>query len=88
MIGTKKISEQVDFNLTYNFTNEQIASGEDGVVYPFTGNYIACKYDKDWYIGVVEEVCVEERDLKVKFMHPKGPGRPEDSFYWPLTEDI
>ena len=31
---------------------------------------------------------MEERDLKVKFMHPKGPGRLENSFYWPLTEDI
>ena len=38
LIGTKRISEQVDFNPTYNFTNEQIASGEDRVVYPCTGN--------------------------------------------------
>ena len=52
------------------------------------GDYVACMYDKDWYIGVIQEVCEEEGDIKVSFMHPKGPGRPENSFYWPSTEDV
>ena len=37
-------------------------------------------------ICVIQEVC-EEGDIKVSFMHPKGPGRPENSFYWPSTKD-
>ena len=45
-------------------------------------------YDNNWYIGVVQEVCEEEGDIKVNFMHPKGPGCPENSFFWPSTEDI
>ena len=57
-------------------------------VNPSTGDYIACTYDKEWFIGLVEEVCVEEGYFKVKFMHPKGPRRPENCFYWPLTENI
>ena len=52
------------------------------------GDYVACMYDKDWYIGVIQEVCEEEGDIKVSFMHPKGPGRPENSFYWPSREDV
>ena len=44
-------------------------------------------YDEDWYIGVIQEVCGEEGDIKVSFMHPKGPGSPENSSYWPFTED-
>ena len=40
-------------------------------------------YDRDWYIGVIQEVCKEEGDVKVRFMHAKGPGRPENSFFWP-----
>ena len=51
------------------------------------GDYVVCMYDEDWYIGVILEVCEEEGDIKVSFMHPKGPGRPENSFYWPSTED-
>ena len=50
----------------------KIASGEDGVVYPFTGNYIACKYDKDWYIGVVEEVCGRKRSQSEIYASLKG----------------
>ena len=37
-------------------------------------------YDKDWYIGAIEEVC-DEVDVKVNFMHPKGPGRPQNAGY-------
>ena len=45
-------------------------------------------YDKDWYIGAIEEVCDEEGDVKVNFMHPKGPGRLQNTFFWPSTKDI
>ena len=44
--------------------------------------------DSDWYIGLVEDVCAEEGDVKLRFMHPKGPGRPENCFFWPSTVDI
>ena len=40
------------------------------------------------YIGLVEELCVEEGDLRVRFMHPKGPGRSENCFSWPPMVDI
>ena len=52
------------------------------------GNRIACIYDSHWYIGLVEAVCEEGGDVKVRFMHPKGPGRQENCFYWPSTADI
>ena len=55
--------------------------------YLSVGDHVACMYDEDWYIGVIQEVCEEEGDIKVRFMHPKGPGPPENSFYWPSTED-
>ena len=52
------------------------------------GYYIACKYDYNWYIGLVEEVCEGKGDVRISFMHPKGPGRPENCFYWPTTKDF
>ena len=30
----------------------------------------------------------EEGDIIVGFMYPKGPGRPENCFFWPLRGDI
>ena len=34
---------------------------------------MACKYDKLWWIGVIEEINDEEQDRKVNFLHPPGP---------------
>ena len=25
--------------------------------------------------------------MNISFMHPKGPGRPENCFFWPATKD-
>ena len=35
----------------------------------------------------MQKVCKEEGDMRVSFMHPKGPGRSENSFFWPTRED-
>ena len=90
ILGAKRISEQLDFNITYDFADQKIRdSGKvDAVHHPSTGDHIACTYDNEWYIGLVEELCVEEGDLRVRFMHPKGPGRPENCFYWPPMVDV
>ena len=45
-------------------------------------------YNYSWYVGLVEDVCEEQGDVRVSFMHPKGPGRPENCFFWPEREDI
>ena len=36
---------------------------------------------------MIQEVCAEEGNVKVAFMHPKAPGSPENSFSWLSTED-
>ena len=49
-------------------------------------------YDKDWYIGAIEEVCDEEGD--VNFMHPKvitcirKDQEALNILFWPSTKDI
>ena len=90
MITAKKTSEQRNVNITYNFTKrrEEYSTKPLELAYYNCGDHIACIYDSDWYIELVVEVCEEEGDVKVRFMHPKGPGRPENCFFWPSTEDI
>ena len=50
------------------------------LAYLSKSNYVACMCDSDWYIGVVQDVC-NDGDVKVSFMHAKGPGCPENSFF-------
>ena len=45
-------------------------------------------YDYNWYVGLVEDVCEEEGDVRVGFMHPKGSGRPKNCFFWLARGDI
>ena len=44
-------------------------------------------YDYNWYVGLVEDVCEEEGDVRVSFMHPKG-GRPKNCFFCPPRGEI
>jgi hypothetical protein len=48
------------------------------------GQYVACMYDEKWWVGNIRELCHEENDVLVNFMHPNGPAR---SFSWPARED-
>ena len=47
-------------------------------------SYVSCLYEKEWYVGMVEKVSVEENDALVKFLHPNGPSV---YFHWPAVED-
>ena len=49
------------------------------------GQYLACSYDGKWWVGNIQEICMEEKDLKVSFMHPHGPSK---SFKWPGNQDV
>ena len=44
------------------------------------GKYIACLYDKEWYIGCIEDRSDEEGHVNVKFMKRNAQGRP----WWPF----
>ena len=37
------------------------------------GYYVACIYDFDWYAGITLDISIDNGDIYVKFMHPKGP---------------
>ena len=51
------------------------------------GGYVACLFDKHWWIG---NICAtseqeQEQDVQVKFMHPHGFSR---NYSWPREEDL
>lgn len=49
------------------------------------GEYVACLYDGEWWIGSVRTTSEEEQDVEVQFMHPHGPAK---TFFWPRREDV
>ena len=45
----------------------------------------ACRYENDWYFGIANYISIENNDVNVKFMHPKGPA---SIFFWPDRDDF
>ena len=45
--------------------------------------FYACRYENDWYFGIANYVLIENNDVNVKFMHPKGP---TSKFSWPSRD--
>ena len=84
------MSEQSDYTALYDFKTNRVINSTlpSQLAYLSIGNYVECMIDRNWYNGVVQEVCVEEGNVKVTCMHPKGPCCPENSFFWPSTKDI
>ena len=37
------------------------------------GSFYTCQYENDWYLGIANFVSMENQDLNIKFLHPKGP---------------
>ena len=63
--------------------NPPIASNSN-ISYLNIGNYVACLYDREWYVAVLDNNSFHDNDIHVKFMHPKGPSK---YFKWPERED-
>ena len=49
-------------------------------------DYAACLFDGYWWVVLVKEVNIENKDVTCKFMHPHGPTQ-NNNFHWPPRED-
>ena len=78
-IKTKCVSEDEEFCLEFNLTNEP----QMCIDILRISQFILCKYDHFYWLGMICETDVENRDVRVKFMHPPYQSR---SYRWPVRE--
>ena len=81
-IGIEFYSEDQDIYQTHNFGN--------AVSVPESLNlkvleHVCCTYSENLWIGLFTDTDIEEKDAKIKFLHPSLPG---SSFGWPERDDI
>ena len=48
-------------------------------------SFYDCQYENDWYLSIANFVSMENQDLNIKFLHPKGPAV---QFFWPSRDEI
>ena len=41
---------------------------------------VACYYDSNWWVGLVQNINFDEKDFEISFLHPLVPS---NSFTWP-----
>ena len=80
-IGAKRTSIDEKYALKFDFALEieQIRTSFS------LNSFTICLYDKEYWIGLVEEIDSAQKDNKVKFMQPKCPAR---SYFWPMRDDV
>ena len=61
LIGAKRISDQLDYTVTYDFRVNHLTNSKkpSQLTYLSIGEYVSCIYDNNWYIGMIQEVCAE-----------------------------
>ena len=80
-IGAKRKSIDEKYALKFDFALEV-----EQICTSFSLNsFTICLYDKEYWIGLVEEIDSAQKDIKVKFMHPKCPAR---SYFWPMRDNV
>ena len=80
MIVYKRTSSDALFCGQFDF---RIRKGRDIISFK-ENDYVACKYDNDWFIGIVEMMNVELPECQINFMHPK---QTTSNVYWPQRPD-
>ncbi|CAL1290691.1 unnamed protein product [Larinioides sclopetarius] len=82
-ITAKRTSLDPEIYIRWNFIKGAESSALIQCSKPSLHNYVACVYEKNWWIGLVSKLN-KEGDYTITFMHPH---RPSETFYWPERQD-
>ena len=84
---TNLILKRISFDDDEDYLNASISSlhmtPDPPTAVP--GAYVACVYDRNWFLGNVREASEENQDVRVNFMK-RSPYA--NTFIWPQMEDI
>ena len=75
-----RTSDQENSSIRFEFEN----LNEKELPSVSIGNYVACTYDNNWWVGIIEQAFYEEGDTEVNFMHFNQRTK---TFKWPDRED-
>lgn len=79
VITAKRLSSDPEICLKQNIFKNTLPTIE-----PNIHSFLACVYENNWWIGMVQCFNEVEGDYNIKFMHPHGPS---ETFFWPQKED-
>lgn len=78
-IAAKRVSDDKEYGIKFYFTQE------NNKLKVKPGQFLVCKYDGSFWVGMTCDIDDANNDVKVKFMKPTFPAR---SFTWPTRDDV
>ena len=79
----RRVSDNNEYDFEFAFCVGNTNPKSSGV--SKVSQYILCKYDGLYWIGITSEIDSALIDIKIKFMHPHFPSL---SYSWPAFEDV
>ena len=74
-----------DKDLAGSFTFSKVANPKVSFDKISANEYVACYYDSTWWVGLVQNVNCDAKDVEIIFLHLPGPS---NSFTWPKRKDV
>ena len=86
VIGYKRTAEDEHFQGCRNFFTGK--SYQDMPIVKIEAQqYVACLFEEQWWVGLIENIDESGGQCQINFMHHKGLV-PTSGFYWPMRPDI
>ena len=85
IVSMKWVSDDDGFALECDFLNKKKNYECIQIENVKISQYLLCRYDELYWIGMVSEINSVNDDFKIKFMHPNVPSQ---SYNWPNRDDI
>ena len=82
-ISYKRVGDDNDYAGTCTFS--EAANPKVSFDKISANEYVACYYDSNWWVGLVQNVNCDEKDVEIIFLHPPGPS---NSFTWAKRKDV
>ena len=64
---------------------ERVALAKNEIPPESIGGFVTCLYEENWWLACVLEVCSDNKEVKLTFLHPHGPS---NSFKYPEPQNI
>ena len=74
-----------DKDLACSFTFSKAANPKVSFHKISANEHVTCYYDSNWWVGLVQNVNCDEKDVETIFLHPPGPS---NNFTWPKRKDV
>ena len=84
-IKMKRVADDNKFEIEFDFLGIKSPVDRIEVENIKMSQYLLCKYDDQYWIGIVLEIDQTASDVRVKFMHPQYPS---SSFNWPSRDGV